>query len=69
MKNWKLNVANLIFETDSEIVCDINIHHQSNREFEIKGIKCLINKKDIDDLPSQSKDGYSGDPIHIDMKR
>ena len=45
MKNWKLNVTNLIFETDSEIVCDVTIHQQSNREFEIKGIKYLIKKK------------------------
>ena len=55
-----------IFNTESEIICDVDISQHSNREFEIQGIKYLINENDPDDLSSQSKDEHSKDHIHLD---
>ena len=52
------------FDRDLEIVCDVDINQHSNREFEIKGVKFLIDEKDTDDLPLRSKDEYYGDHIH-----
>ena len=43
------------------MVCDVNISQHSNSKFEIKGIKYLVNEKDLDDLPSQSVDAHSKD--------
>ena len=51
-----------VFDTETEIVCDVYISQHSNREFEIKGIKYLIDEKELDDLPSQSTDTHSRDP-------
>ena len=59
--SWEMSIANL-FDLESEMVCDVNIIQHSNKEFEIKGIKYLVNKKDLDDLPSQSVDACSKDP-------
>ena len=44
------------FDTESEIICDVNFNKHSNKEFEIKGIKYLVNVKDLDDFLSQSTD-------------
>ena len=52
-----------IFETESEIVCNVNINQHSNRV-----IKYLICENDQDDLPSQSKDENSRNPILIALK-
>ena len=43
------------------MVCDVNISQHFYKEFEIKGIKYLVNEKDLDDLPSQSIDVHSKD--------
>ena len=45
------------------MICDINISQHPNREFETKGIKYLINEKDLNDLPSESVDAHSKDQI------
>ena len=41
------------------MVCDINISQHPNRDFKMKGIKYLINEKDLDDIPLQSVDAHS----------
>ena len=86
LKNLDLNEANdpkelgseygkSIFETDSEIVCGVHISQHSNREFEIKCIKYIIDEKDLDDFPSHGTDAHSSDPnpslfkCNLDMKR
>ena len=51
-----------IFDSELDIISDINISQYSNREFEIKGIKYLIDEKDLDDPPSQIVDAHSKDP-------
>ena len=51
-----------IFDSELDMVCDINISQSSNRAFEIKGVIYLIDEKDLDDIPSESVDAHSKDP-------
>ena len=51
-----------IFDLESEIEFDVNLSQPSNIKFEIKGIKYLLNEKDLDDFPSQSVDAHFKDP-------
>ena len=50
-----------IFDTESEIICDVDISQHSNKEFEFKGIKYLIDEKELDDFSLQSTDTHSRD--------
>ena len=51
-----------IFDSESDLLCDINISRHSYREFENKGTEYLINEKDLDDLPSHSIASHPKDP-------
>ena len=49
----------IYFDTISETICDVDISQDSNKEFEIKGVKYLIDEKDLDNFSSQSTDPNS----------
>ena len=58
----EVNMANLFLTLSQTCVCDINLSQHPNKEFDIKGIKYLINEEDIDYLPSESVDAHFKDP-------
>ena len=69
LKSHEMNMANLfLIQIQKRYVMSIATNTLTGI-FEVKGIKYLIDENDIDDLPPQSTDEYSADPIQLDMEK
>ena len=54
-----------IFDTDENTVCSMDSDQNINNEFEINGIKCCQNEKDLANLKSQGRNAHTPNFLSI----